>query len=185
MNLAVIALPELLPDDVEHIQSLRTRHDPLHHQRIAPHVTLVFPTPDVDAKLLVAHVKSCVPAVASFAFSLRCAMPVPDPITRRSLVYLVPDRGFSDFVRAHDLLYVGALRPSLRLDIPFIPHLRVGSFDDPNQAKQMADRLNDEGVSMFGTVTSLAVLDVGDDAVREVARVELAAAAGVPASRMH
>ncbi len=64
MNLAVIALPELLPDDVEHIQSLRARHDPLHYQRIAPHVTLVFPTPDVDAKLLVAHVKSCVPAVA-------------------------------------------------------------------------------------------------------------------------
>lgn len=185
MHISIIAIPDFLPDDVEYIQSLRARHDQYAGAFGAPYLTVVFPVGIAAAPPVIEHVRCVAGALAAFSFSLRCALPVYERASGRTSVYLVPERGFSAMVRVHDLLYCGPLRSALQLDVPFIPHLRVAQFDDAARAKKLADRLNDEGVSLLGTVASLQVIEVDGERFEPLARFELAAAAGVPSSRMH
>src|SRR3546814_14359565 len=51
---------------------------------------------------------------APVALAFRCALPVQDPDSGDTYVYLVPDEGFSALVRLHDRLYSGTLRSAER-----------------------------------------------------------------------
>ncbi len=41
--------------------------------------------------------------------------------------FLVPDAGYSAIISWHGLLYSRILRQELRADIPFVPHIGVGT----------------------------------------------------------
>lgn len=56
-------------------------------------------------------------------------------------VLLVQDEGFSEVVRLHDKLYTVILALELRLDIPFYPHIGIGSSTDVLACKRLADDL--------------------------------------------
>src|SRR3546814_2589021 len=58
---------------------------------------------------------------APVALAFRCALPVQDPDSGDTYVYLVPDEGFSALVRLHDRLYSGPFADARSLDRPYIP----------------------------------------------------------------
>lgn len=164
MQYLVVAYPQFTPDDAAWIQSIRAQHDP-NAELIAAHVTLVFPTVVADEQRLRQEVRRQVAGHTRFPLVIRCALPVKDMLSPSTHVFLVPDEGLSQVVRLHDALYASALAPSLRLDIPFIPHITVGATHDLAAAKALADAVNQQGRVVQGTISTVSLISFDGRAV--------------------
>jgi 2'-5' RNA ligase len=169
----VVAYPQLSDEDATWIQSIRAQHDP-NAALIALHFTLVFPTAVEDEQRLRRDIYQQVAGRAPFPFVIRCALPVQDLLSPSTHVFLVPDEGLSQLVRLHDALYAASLRASLRLDIPFIPHITVGAAREPAAAKALADTLNHEGRVIKGAIGSVSLVSFDGRAVELREQIALA-----------
>jgi 2'-5' RNA ligase len=67
-----------------------------------------------------------------------------------SYVFLVPDEGFSQSIQLHSEIYSKELGSSLRLDIPFVPHVTVASSKNVAACKELVDVLNDKKFEIAG-----------------------------------
>lgn len=153
MSLVLIAEPELESRDRGWVEAHRAAHDP-HFSIVPPHFTLIFPGNSAEAPLL-AHVREATQGLGPIRFVLRSALVVKDALSPLTHVFLVPDEGFGQIVRLHDRLYTGALSKSLRLDIPYIPHIAIGAFEEPSDAKTLADDINTAPLAIIGTLREL------------------------------
>ena len=103
------------------------------------------------------HVETVAADCAVINFSCRYAMLSADDHDDMAYVFLVPDEGYSQLSRLHDRLYTGVLSSYLRLDIPFIPHITIGTLKDRQEAKKLCDDLNEQPLSLHGSVNALTV----------------------------
>jgi 2'-5' RNA ligase len=174
MALLVLAYPEIATEDREWIRSIRERHDGLHYGVVEPHFTIVFPVDGVDRLLLVEHVRRGTAGVAEIDFVLSCAAAVPDVLSERTYTFLVPDEGQAAIVALHDRLYTGILARALRADIPYLPHVTVGSAVDLSESRALADELNASGFRVEGRVGRLDIVTYDGRAVETVEEVVLA-----------
>ncbi len=173
MPYLVIAYPTLSQEDRQWIQELRERCDTELASVVAPHFTLVFPLAHIQGKRLTEHVKTQVKHFQNISFVLGCALPVKDIVSEESSVFLVPEEGFSTILKLHDTLYRGILASSLRLDIPFLPHLTVGKTSDLTQAKKLADVINQHPLAIKGTIDALDVIVFKNKHVETVEQISL------------
>lgn len=171
MTLAIVAYPRLDEDDRQRIESFRARCDP-QASRIALHFTLVFPV-DVVADALKPEIGAVAWSSEPIGFAIRRTDVVPDPFSDRSNIFLVPDEGSSQIATLHDRLYAGALRPYLRSDIPFVPHITVGATRDARLAERWAEALHVHSRVVVGTVAGIDLVDVNEHRVQSIARYSL------------
>ena len=172
MQRARRAAPRFAPDDLEWIDRIRSRYDPLRNV-VAPHFTLVFPCKAGPVDAVLEHAAHVASQTEPAGFVLRSALAVKDTFTAASHVFLVPDEGSSAVVALHGSLNSGQLAPSARPDVPFTPHVTVAALEDPEQAAAVADELNASGVAIAGTIFAIDVLELDGKAVREILRIEL------------
>jgi hypothetical protein len=66
-----------------------------------------------------------------YEFIIRCATVGDADFMDHAHLFLIPDEGFSKFVKLHDAFYRGLLEPKLRLDLPFVPHIGIASLPKP------------------------------------------------------
>lgn len=124
---------------------------------VPPHFTLLFPGAGIDEAAYLRHVEAIAQAAAPIRFHCRCATLGADESAERAFVYLVPDEGHAAITLLHDRLYGGPLAHSLRLQLPYTPHITIGSCTDFRQAKAWCDALNGQGVDVAGTLPALTV----------------------------
>jgi 2'-5' RNA ligase len=105
-------------------------------------------------------------------FSCRYAMLGTD-FEDSANVFLVHDEGYSKISLLHDRLYTGLLRPFHRLDIPFIPHITIGTLKDRVAARALCDNLNREGVRIEGALRALRVVSLEDGKLKNISSHEL------------
>jgi 2'-5' RNA ligase len=143
----------------EPFRAFRHRHDPLH--AIPAHLTLVFPFP---TPLSAMQVESHVRKVAS-------GWP-PIPVTLRSVrahanefVFLMARRGCASITGLHDKLYTRSLRPHLRRDLPYEPHVTLARCMQPDQLEAALAEAEESFAGEFSEVmrevTLLAVAPDG------------------------
>jgi 2'-5' RNA ligase len=172
-SLEVIATPRFSKADLAWLAGLRRA---LARNIGAPHFTLVFPGSDLDAPSYAAEVRSRAAGVRRIRLRLRSAIVVPDPQVRACHVFLVPDEGFGALVRLHERLHAGRLATCLRPDMPYLPHLTVASLDGVDEARRLAAKLNEQDISIKGTIEELEVQRRDGEVARCYARVPLARA---------
>lgn len=145
------------------IQEFRSQNDEK-SQFVAPHMTLVFPTDIVSTNVLSDEIKRVTSGISKFKVHIKSALMMPEQKNNEifSSIFLVPDNGFGDFVRLHDNLYSGKLKSALRLDIPFIPHLTIGSNLSLADAKRKVDKLNSENIDLELWVDRLTIVEIVD-----------------------
>lgn len=121
MYYAVIHRPEI---DTSEIQAIRLKYGPT-YKLIEPHVALVFPLSEseVEIDVLKQHVAKMAKDQRSFAVHLGEL-----ELSWDQWLFLTPTKGKYDFDSLHDQLYDGLLRPFLRADIPYVPHIGLGQF---------------------------------------------------------
>ncbi len=161
MSYFVLAFPKLSAADLTWIQTTRERHDP-QFTLVDPHFTLVFAV-DLDGVRLQTHVQTCIQPFAAFRFVLRCAIVVKDSFSPNYQVFLLPDEGLSALVKLHDRLHTAVLEPSLRLDIPYIPHITIAASPDAQKMKQLANELNQQSFCIGGKIEEIAVVQFHDE----------------------
>jgi 2'-5' RNA ligase len=172
MALVVVNYPTISERDYIWIQGIRAEHD-IYYEIVSPHFTLVFPCSITDEAGFVAHIERRAKRVKRIHFVLRCALVVKDCLSRYTHVFLIPDDGFSGTVRLHDRLYTGLLASELRLDIPFLPHIGVGSAVTPGACKDLAQDLNEGNFSIEGTIDSLDITSFDGKSMKTIERIRL------------
>ena len=172
MALVVVNYPGISEPDYAWIQAIRAEHD-IYHEMVSPHFTFVFPCSITDEAGFVGHVKRCTRGVKTIRFVLKCALVVKDCLSKYTHVFLIPDDGFSDIVRLRDRLYTGLLASELRLDIPFLPHIGIGSALSPEACKDLADNLNQGSFSVEGRIDTLDIASFDGEAMRTIERIQL------------
>jgi hypothetical protein len=126
------------------------------HRR--PHFTRVFPLQGVEPAALQSHIAQAVAAWPTVRFVLCSSLLIKDVSSPHTHVFLVPDEGFSALVQLHDRLYTGRLRPHLRLEIPFVPHLTIGYAADIALCKWVVDQINAQEVEILGMLHRLTLI---------------------------
>lgn len=176
MALAVVNYPTFPDKDLDWIQSVRGKHDPLYYGIIDPHITLVFPTEDISQQSLIDHISKHARSSSPFEVVFRCAI-IGDPnFQNHAHAFLIPDEGFSDIVQLHDRLYTGLLADELRLDIPFIPHVGIANTPTVEECKVIVDALNAEEFEIRGLVETLDVISYDGESVSTIKQFRLGAA---------
>ena len=155
--------------DREWIEAVRAKHDPQAH-RIDAHFTLVFPVA-VALAALSDEVAGIIEELSPISFTVRAALAHPDAAADGGHVFLVPEEGRMDITRLHERLYEGILKPHLRLDIPFVPHMTVGAHPDMRYCEAVGDELTAARRVMTGVLDAVDVLELTSGAVASRARL--------------
>lgn len=170
MNI-VVAYPAVDQPDYDWIQGIRENKDELYFDVVEPHFTLVFPGHSVENAVLKEHVRDVVLQQKPIEFVLRSLLVVKDSFNEYWHTFLVPDEGNSEIIKLHDRLYTGPLVDDLLLEIPFIPHIGIGSNKDKVKAKQLADELNANNIQIQGSIDTIALIDA--ESIETIEKIEL------------
>jgi hypothetical protein len=173
MSLFVLGYPTITESDFHWIQSFRSDHDERYFKVVDPHFTIVFPVSTIERNTFINHVKEGVSNFTNIDFTLRCSLVVKDSFSDFTDIFLVPDEGFSRIVKLHDTLYTGILAVELRLDIPFIPHMGIGSAIDPAACKLLADQLNAQSFCISGRLEKIDIVNYENRKVETIAQFVL------------
>jgi 2'-5' RNA ligase len=173
MALLTLAYPQFTPEDADCIAQFRQIHDQALVQIVAAHWTMVFPVEAISADDLQAHVGDVATKWKAIPFTCRYAMLHADRLSDNYYLFLVPDEGFSSICRLHDDLYKGIMRPHLRLDLPYVPHIGIGTSKDPVRLKDAGDEWNHQRRVISGRITRLTVSTYDGKKVRDQMGFEL------------
>ena len=173
--LYTLAYPSVSADDRAFLDRFRAENDLRYRDVVAPHFTLAFGCNAVAEDDYCRHVASVARRTPAISFACRYAMLGTDHADDTGYVFLVPDEGYAALSRLHDELYRGPLEPYLRLDIPYVPHVTIGTLEDRRRAKQLCDALNDAGVHIEGRVEAMCVGALAEGKIRDLATYLLAA----------
>jgi 2'-5' RNA ligase len=155
------------------LEAFRRAHDVPYRDVVAAHFTMVFGCKDVAVETYLQHIGSVASQTEPIPFHCRYAMLGNDAEEECAYVFLVPDEGYSGISLLHDRLYTGVLAPYLRLDVPFIPHITLGTLAVREEAKHLCDELNAGQLSIAGILDTLTVGSLEDGKIRNVASFEL------------
>lgn len=161
----VLAAAELL-----RVQAIRRAHDP-QFPIIGPHFTFVFPFEGGEREAVLAHVRQVAAEKPTLPFRLERAAAVRDALGPRSHVFLLPVEGEAAMRVLHGRLYAGPLAAMLRADIPFHPHVTVGTFERHEEAEALAVKLSETNIA--GRLEALQVAEFDGRALREIERLPL------------
>lgn len=178
MILAVVAYPVLDEADRQWLESFRQAHDP-QSARIGAHFTLVFPA-EAESGEVVREVAAVARSTEPIDFAIHGASVVADPLGTGSHVFLEPDKGRLAISTLHERLYAGTLRPHLRADIPFVPHITVAAARDSAAALELAGALDASRRVIRGVLDRVDVIDTGAAVLHPIEGFALAGAAAKP-----
>jgi hypothetical protein len=172
-KLYTLAYPSLSDADLKFIQEFRDQHDARYRDVVAPHFTMVFACTSIGEDEYLEHVEGVARRCTFVEFHCRYAMVGADDHDETAYVFLVPDEGYGAVSLLHDQLYTRVLAPYLRLDIPYIPHITIGTLDDRAAAKRLCDDLNNRPVTISGSIDALTVGALDDNKIRNLASFAL------------
>lgn len=173
MAYLVLAYPELRHEDFELIQDYRKNNDELYFKIVNPHFTIVFPVFDVSQDEFINEIKQKSKDINKFDFTIRCATINKDAFNDYFHAFLVPDEGYSKFVKLHDVLYSDKLKGNLRLDLDFVPHIGIGNSKNKFSCKEMVDEWNRKEFSISGKIKYLTIVNYENDTVTKLHEIEL------------
>ena len=170
-TVAFLSIPEA---QAQWIQNFRRKYDP-QFTVVEPHFTMVFGIRDVEESVYLEHIASVAKSSKPIRFRCTYAMLGADDIEDTAYVFLVPNEGNAEVSLLHDRLYQGVLRPYLRLEFPYIPHVTIASTQEFRLAKQLCDELNGTGVHVEGCLPSLSAGALKDGKLQPLRTFQLGA----------
>ena len=169
-----MSYPRLSSGDRAWIEAYRRRRDALYRDLIGAHFTLVFGLDTLSAEEIGAEAERLLAGVKSIDFELTLATINKDRFVADTFhEFLVPEKGYAGIAKLHDRLYSGLLRPHLRLDIDYIPHVGIGNGSDPDAVKARVEAINARGVAIAGSVETVDLIELRDNRVRTLRRYML------------
>ena len=134
-------------EGLERIEAYRQRHDP-QAVTVAAHLTLVFPFSTALTALQVeTHVRKVAAGWPPIAVAFR-----PVRGLNNEFVLLMATRGAAAVTQLHDALYTRSIRPHLRKDLPYEPHITIARHPEPARYEAALAQAQAEFHGEFGSV---------------------------------
>lgn len=172
MTFLAIVYPDISQRDFDWIQNIRKEHDPHYFNVVKPHVTLIFGTNKLSLNAFTKHIKSKLATTSSFEITFDSVRLVEDDSRSFFHVFLVPSKGFDEINKMHDLLYRDDLESELRMDIPFVPHLGIGT-GDKLQMTQLVNNLKNQNLSIEGRIHKVSIVEYDGSEVKDLSACAL------------
>ena len=172
-SFVAIAYPEISQKDFDWIQNIRKDSDELYYEVVKPHFTFVFPCFSIDENSFIGHAQKIISGFRKIDFELRKAITNKDAFNDYIHVFLVPDKGKQEIIELHDKLYSGILKKELREDIPYIPHIGIGSSLDKDKSLDLANSLNKNNISIRGKISFIDICRFEGNKIETIKRVGL------------
>lgn len=169
----LVAYPKLSERDFNWIQEYRRRHDPANYALVDPHFTVVFAIEKISLQAFVREVQKRTAGLKPIDFELTTAALIRDNRSSRCHECLLPGKGYAAIVALHDTLYSGGFSKHLRFDLPYVPHLGIGSSYLAAESQRRIDLLNALGVSIAGRIETLNAIDLKRDTVTTIKKIPL------------
>ena len=150
--------------DTRRISLFRKKYDP-QAGLIEPHITLMFPVPElVGEDNLVHHLQNVLSNRRPFPIHLQGLQKSWD-----DYLFLMVQEGCGDIIDLHGRIYTGLLADYRKEDTPFVPHLTLGVFaknaDEYAEALEEAKRLD---LDYRCVLDKVHLVKVNDDRTRIV-----------------
>lgn len=173
--LLCLAYPRLSETDANLIRNFRREHDKKYVDVVNAHWTMIFPSSSggINQDDLEGHIRAVAAGSASVDFICRYALVYDDDGCEDYYIFLVPDEGFSGISLLHDRLYGDFMRPRLRLDIPYIPHIGIATSKDREELYDLATEWNRKGHEISGTIEELTLSSYDGSQVFDLKRFPL------------
>ena len=155
MVYAIVIYPDLQNDSK--IREFRKKYDP-HFQLINPHITVVFPFPDIEKEKIKSHISKIIKKHNGFSLRLKGLVKSFD-----NWLFLTMKEGNDKIVKLHDQLYTGILKEHLREDIEFIPHVGLGLFETEEEYKKAENEAKNLNLDYKCKVKSIHLIHLKDD----------------------
>jgi 2'-5' RNA ligase len=170
-----LAYPNIDTNDRDLIHDFRRLHDVKYVDVVDAHWTMIFPgsTKDIDPSTLHDHIARVAANFSPIDFICRYALVYDDESNDDYYIFLVPDEGFSQISLLHDALYSGLMRPCLRLDIPFVPHVGIATSKDKDHLYRLATEWNSCGKAIRGRIDSLTLSSYDGNRVEDITHFQL------------
>lgn len=125
-------------------------------------MTLFFPSSEFSQDLFCEEMKKETENFKSFTAHFKTAILIPEKYENelKATIFLVPDQGYEEIVKLHDKIYSGKFKSSLRLDIPFIPHITIGAGLELTTAKNLVDQLNSRQIDFFVKIDHFDIVKI-------------------------
>lgn len=174
MAYLVLAYPDIDRSDYNWIQEIRKNHDNRYFDVVEPHFTLVFSTNKLSLEDFTRHVTEKIKGSQAFEISLDSAKVVEDDSKEFFHEFLIPSKGFYEINKIHDDLYTGPLESELRHDIPFIPHVGIGTSDEEQEAEEVVGMVMKAQRTIIGTVSKITIVEFDGKKVIDLQTIALA-----------
>ena len=148
--------------DTQRIDALRRKYDP-QADLIAPHITLIFPVSSIGESNLVSHFEHVLSSCPPFPIHLRGLEQSAD-----HYLFLVLQEGRAEVIHLHDRIYTGVLAPYLKADLPYVPHVTLGSFGDAELCSHALREAERESLNYHSVLDRLHLVIISDDGSRIV-----------------
>jgi len=155
MGYAVVIHLEL--EDASKIQELRRKYNP-YFNVIGPHITLVFPFPEMERDAIVNHVTEILRDFAPFNIRLKGFTKSFD-----EGLFLLVEQGNEKTIELHDRLYSGIFEKYLRTDIPYVPHIGLGLFKTDEEYRIAERKARTLNLAYESTIRSICIIHLNDD----------------------
>ncbi|MCX6727191.1 MAG: 2'-5' RNA ligase family protein [Candidatus Saccharibacteria bacterium] len=173
MSYLVLAYPTLSKPDYDWIQAIRSKEDKRYYGVVEPHFTIVFATEKLDLDTFSRHIKTKIQGTGAFNITLDSAKLVEDDSKKFFHAFLIPSQGFDVINKLHDVLYTGILSSELRHDIPFIPHVGLGTNNDRSEIERLVGDINDGNKIITGRINELYIVEYDGKKVVDLERLTL------------
>jgi hypothetical protein len=172
-GLLVVAFPELSDKDRLWIENFREKYDKLFYKIIEPHFTLVFPTFKISVPEFTNEIRNLSRRIKRFEFILKSAMMNNDLLSDYYHIFLIPDKGNSNIVKAHDILYSGILKKTRKTEIDFVSHLGIGNTKNPEECIKIVENINNSDISIKGYIKELTIISYGDRKIEIIEKIPI------------
>jgi 2'-5' RNA ligase len=144
-------------EGIERIEAFRQRHDPA-AALIPAHVSLVFPFATALTRLQIeTHVQRTVSRWPPIPVAFRRVR-----TEANEFLFLMAQRGAASIKGLHDKLYTRSLRPHLRRDLPYEPHITIGRHADYQALQEaLAEAEEQFGSEYTDLMREVEVVSVG------------------------
>ncbi|MBK1790589.1 2'-5' RNA ligase family protein [Persicirhabdus sediminis] len=165
-----VAYPKLSKSAESLILEFRRHHDQRYVDVIDAHWTMIFPgsSEGIGEQQMQKHIASIASVSDQVEFCCRYALVYDDDSSDDYYIFLVPDEGFSQISKLHDRLYSDFMRPQLRLDIPYVPHIGIATSKDPDHLYELAQEWNTAGYEISGVIDSLTLCSYDGVKVQDI-----------------
>jgi 2'-5' RNA ligase len=157
--LLCLAYPQLSQADTKLIRDFRLKHDQKYVDVVDAHWTMIFPgsCEGISQDDLQSHISGIALQSDPINITCRYALVYDDNESDDYYIFLVPDEGFSAISLLHDKLYDDFMRPALRLDIPYVPHIGIATSKDKDHLYNLAKEWNSKQFEIKSTIDELTL----------------------------